>query len=110
MTLFDQYLQRAPVENVSSTSGKLYRCIFEEDIADYIAIYWIYEWMKCCQIRNMIDEWFILLQNIISSKKSQLVTSYSLKLDVFKFLLYPIVNMYMENPEAMYINKHYFSL
>jgi hypothetical protein len=62
MTLFDQYLQRAPVENVSSTSEKLYRGIFEEDIADYIAIYCIYEWMKCCQIRNMIDEWFILLK------------------------------------------------
>jgi hypothetical protein len=38
MTLFDQYLQRATVENVSSTSEKLYRGIFEEDIADYIAI------------------------------------------------------------------------
>ena len=42
MTLFDQYLQRATVENVSSTSEKLYRGIFEEDIADYIAIYCIF--------------------------------------------------------------------
>ena len=47
-----------------------------------IAICCIYEWMKCCQKRKIINEWFILLRDIILLGKSQLVTSYSLKLDV----------------------------
>jgi hypothetical protein len=48
-----------------------------------IAITCIYEWIKCCQKRQKsIDEWMILLRNNILLRKSQLVTSYSLKLDV----------------------------
>ena len=47
-----------------------------------IAISCIYEWMKCCQTRTIINVWFILLRDIILLRKSQLVTSYSLKLDV----------------------------
>jgi hypothetical protein len=48
-----------------------------------IAISCIYEWIKCCQ-KNNIDEWLILLRNIILLRKSQLVTSYTLKHDVNK--------------------------
>jgi hypothetical protein len=47
-----------------------------------IAISRIYEWMKCCQKRKIINEWFILLREIILLGKSQLVASHSLKLDV----------------------------
>ena len=47
-----------------------------------ISISCIYEWMKCCQTRTTINEWFILLRDIILLMKSQLVTSYSLNLDV----------------------------
>jgi hypothetical protein len=49
-----------------------------------IAISCIYEWMKFCQTRQNINEWFILLRDIILLMKSHLVTtcSYSLKLDV----------------------------
>jgi hypothetical protein len=47
-----------------------------------IAISCIYEWKKCCQTRKNINEWFILLNDIILLMNSQLVTSYSLKLDV----------------------------
>ena len=134
--------QRAPIENVSSTSGILSSGIFKEDTDDYPKFLWIYciynvlnydafndyyyychflsknhcffqckiifflkvirnpasrslqsieislyisciyEWMKCCQKRRIINEWFILFRDIILLRKSQLVTSYSLKLDV----------------------------
>ena len=48
-----------------------------------IAISCIYEWIKCSQKRKKsIDEWLILPRNIILLRKSQLVTSYTLKLDV----------------------------
>ena len=48
-----------------------------------IAISCIYEWIKCCQKRKKsIDEWLILLRNIILLRKCQLVTSFTLKLDV----------------------------
>ena len=47
-----------------------------------IAISCIYEWMKCYQTRKIIKKWFILLRDIILLRKSKLVTSYSLKLDV----------------------------
>jgi hypothetical protein len=35
--------------------------------------------MKCCQKRKIINEWFILLRDIILLRNSQLVTSYSLR-------------------------------
>ena len=44
-----------------------------------IAISCNYEWMKCCQKRKIINEWFILLRDIILLRNSQLVTSYSLR-------------------------------
>ena len=48
-----------------------------------IAISCIYQWIKCCQKRKKsIDEWLILLRNIILLRKCQLVTSYTLNLDV----------------------------
>ena len=62
-----------------------------------IAVCCIYEWMKCSQKRKNIDKWFILLRDIILLRKNQLVTSYSLKIDVnrlFEFRLCQIVNMY----------------
>jgi hypothetical protein len=40
-----------------------------------IAISCIYEWMKCCQKRKIINEWFILLREIILLGKSQLECS-----------------------------------
>ena len=49
------------------------------EISLYISC--IYEWMKCCQKRRIINEWFILFRDIILLRKSQLVTSYTLKLD-----------------------------
>ena len=35
-----------------------------------IAISWIYEWMKCCQKRQINIECFILLRDIILLRKS----------------------------------------
>jgi hypothetical protein len=59
-----------------------------------IAISCIYEWIKCCQKKGKsIDEWLILLRNIILLRKSQLVSSYTLKLDVSMFLKSGLVNM-----------------
>jgi hypothetical protein len=37
-----------------------------------IAISCIYEWMKCCQKRKIINEWFILLKDTILLRKRQL--------------------------------------
>ena len=43
--------------------------------------------------KKNIDEWLILLRNIILLRKSQLVTSYTLKHDVNMFLKSGLVKM-----------------
>jgi hypothetical protein len=37
-----------------------------------IAMYCIYEWMKCYQEWKIIDEWFVLLKDIILHKKKSI--------------------------------------
>ena len=52
----------------------------------------IYEWMKCYQKFKIIDVWIILLGNIILLRKSQLVTSYRLKIDVNRHYWIPALS------------------
>jgi hypothetical protein len=56
--------------------------------------------MKCCQKIKIINEWFIVLTDIILLRKSQLVTSYSLRLDV---------NIRFWNPVCQIVNSYYGS-
>ena len=79
----------------------------------YIAISCIYEWIKCCQ-KNNIDEWLILLRNIILLRKSQLVTSHTLKHDVNRCFwnpawskckhVYKPVESFINNWVCQYVN------
>ena len=93
-----------------------------------ISLYPVFnEWMKCCQKRKIINEWFILLRDIILLRKSQLVTSYSLKLDVNRCFWNPVwskckhvykpVGSFINNRVCQYVNttdliviEHYIAI
>ena len=58
-----------------------------------IAISCIYECITCCKKENY-DEWLILLRNMIVLRKSQLVTSYTIKHDVNRCFWNPAWSKY----------------
>jgi hypothetical protein len=79
------------------------------EISLYVAL--TNEW-NVAKKRQNIDEWFILLRGIILLRKHQLVTSYSLNIDVnrhFSIRLCQIVNIY-RNRICQYVNTTHILL